>query len=178
MNGNPVTPLTTPAAPTVAPRVSSRRRLSPRICPATGGFSSSVILIPSRSAAGTETGTGPISCQDMRAACPALAGRKAPCLPSGMTTSDSPPLRRKRADDVQRQLLDRIRSGELRPGDALPSERELMASLAVGRVTIREAMQNLQRMGLVEIAMAAGRACASRRWSRSSRTWARPCATC
>ena len=33
-------------------------------------------------------------------------------------------------------------SGELRPGDALPSERELMASLAVGRVTIREAMQN------------------------------------
>ena len=68
-----------------------------------------------------------------------------------MTTSDSPPLRRKRADDVQRQLLDRIRSGELRPGDALPSERELMASLAVGRVTIREAMQNLQRMGLVEI---------------------------
>ncbi len=52
---------------------------------------------------------------------------------------------------MQARLLARIRAGELRPGDMLPSERELMGSLEVGRVTIREAMQNLQRMGLVEI---------------------------
>ena len=72
-------------------------------------------------------------------------------LASGMNTRDFPPARRKRADYVQARLLAPIRAGELRPGDALPSERELMATLSVGRVTIREAMQNLQRMGLIEI---------------------------
>jgi DNA-binding FadR family transcriptional regulator len=68
-----------------------------------------------------------------------------------MTSRDPQPIRQKRADLVQARLLARIRDGELRPGDMLPSERELMGSLAVGRVTIREAMQNLQRMGLIEI---------------------------
>jgi DNA-binding FadR family transcriptional regulator len=70
---------------------------------------------------------------------------------SGMTSKDPQTVRPKRAEHVQLQLLARIRDGDLRPGDTLPSERELMASLAVGRVTIREAMQNLQRMGLIEI---------------------------
>ena len=37
------------------------------------------------------------------------------------------------------------------PGDKLPSERELMATYQVGRPAIREAMQNLQRSGLVRI---------------------------
>lgn len=68
-----------------------------------------------------------------------------------MTSSDPAPARPKRADQVQALLLASIRDGALRPGDALPSERELMARHAVGRVTIREALQNLQRMGLVEI---------------------------
>jgi GntR family transcriptional regulator, sialic acid-inducible nan operon repressor len=44
-----------------------------------------------------------------------------------------------------------IQAENLRPGDFLPSERELMQSYAVGRPSIREAMQNLQRMGLIEI---------------------------
>jgi DNA-binding FadR family transcriptional regulator len=68
-----------------------------------------------------------------------------------MTSKDPQTLRPKLAEQVQVQLLARIRDGELRPGDTLPSERELMASLSVGRVTIREAMQSLQRMGLIEI---------------------------
>src|SRR5262249_33024783 len=59
--------------------------------------------------------------------------------------------RRKLADSVQERLLSMIRSGDLAPGDPLPSEREFMASFAVGRPAIREALQNLQRMGLVEI---------------------------
>ncbi|MGD0913523.1 MAG: transcriptional regulator NanR [Terracidiphilus sp.] len=58
---------------------------------------------------------------------------------------------RKLADDVQQQLLETIQSGNLRPGDPLPSERELMHSLNVGRPAIREAMQSLQRMGLLDI---------------------------
>ncbi len=59
--------------------------------------------------------------------------------------------RRKLSDEVQDRLLTIIHSGKLEPGDPLPSERELMVSFEVGRPAIREAMQNLQRMGLVEI---------------------------
>jgi DNA-binding FadR family transcriptional regulator len=44
-----------------------------------------------------------------------------------------------------------IRSGELGPGDFVPSERELMQCLSVGRPAVREAMQSLHRMGLVDI---------------------------
>jgi GntR family transcriptional regulator, sialic acid-inducible nan operon repressor len=44
-----------------------------------------------------------------------------------------------------------IKSRDLAPGDPLPSERELMARFAVGRPAIREALQSLERMGLVEI---------------------------
>jgi DNA-binding FadR family transcriptional regulator len=59
--------------------------------------------------------------------------------------------RKKLADSVQERLLSMIKNGDLAPGDPLSSERELMASFAVGRPAIREALQNLQRMGLVEI---------------------------
>ena len=41
---------------------------------------------------------------------------------------------------VREELLGEIRSGGLGPGDALPSERELMQRFGVGRPAIREAM--------------------------------------
>lgn len=59
--------------------------------------------------------------------------------------------RRRLSDSVQEQLLLMIKSRDLSPGDPLPSERELMVSFAVGRPAIREALQRLERMGLVEI---------------------------
>lgn len=68
--------------------------------------------------------------------------------------SDNAPVpiaRQKLSDLVQERLLAEIRQGGLKPGDLLPSERELMTQYGVGRPAIREAMQNLQRMGLVEI---------------------------
>lgn len=58
---------------------------------------------------------------------------------------------RKLSDDIRERLLRRIRSGEFAPGDPLPSERELMFAHKVGRPAIREAMQDLARMGLLEI---------------------------
>lgn len=67
-----------------------------------------------------------------------------------MTTKNPIP-RTKLSDQVQSRLLSVIQTEGLRPGDALPSERELMESYSVGRPAIREAMQNLQRMGLVDI---------------------------
>jgi DNA-binding FadR family transcriptional regulator len=48
--------------------------------------------------------------------------------------------------------MDRIRSGEIEPGAQLPSERELMEQYGVGRPAIREALQALERSGIVEIA--------------------------
>lgn len=66
-------------------------------------------------------------------------------------TSKDPIQKRKLSADVRQRLLDMIERGEVRPGDSLPSERELMESLGVGRPAIREAMQALERTGLIEI---------------------------
>lgn len=65
---------------------------------------------------------------------------------------DSTPIqKRKLSEDVRLRLLHLIESGEVRPGDMLPSERDLMETLGVGRPAIREAMQALERTGLIEI---------------------------
>ncbi|MFZ9574689.1 MAG: GntR family transcriptional regulator, partial [Limnohabitans sp.] len=65
--------------------------------------------------------------------------------------SQDPIARRKLYQEVQDRLLHRINSGEMRPGDQLPSERELMEFYGVGRVAVREALQELARSGIVEI---------------------------
>jgi GntR family transcriptional regulator, transcriptional repressor for pyruvate dehydrogenase complex len=60
---------------------------------------------------------------------------------------------------VSQEVVDQIRglivSNQLRPGDRLPSERTLAASMGVGRVTIREAMRVLEANGLIEIRVGA-----------------------
>ncbi len=55
------------------------------------------------------------------------------------------------AQSVADQILDMIRRGELRPGDKLPSERELIEILDVGRSSVREALQSLAMLNLIEI---------------------------
>jgi DNA-binding FadR family transcriptional regulator len=68
-----------------------------------------------------------------------------------MTLISDPILRRKLSDEVFDRLKTFITSGELRPGDAMPSERSLMERFGVGRPAIREAMQQLSNMGLLTI---------------------------
>jgi len=63
-----------------------------------------------------------------------------------------PIARRKLGREVLERLLQRIRAGDWPPGAELPSERELMSAWGVGRPAIREALQSLERMGLVAIA--------------------------
>jgi GntR family transcriptional repressor for pyruvate dehydrogenase complex len=60
-------------------------------------------------------------------------------------------VRPKLATAVAEQLLDRIRSQRLPAGTRLPSERDLMAALGVGRSTIREAINGLAMTGVLEI---------------------------
>lgn len=60
-------------------------------------------------------------------------------------------VRRKLSDEVFDRLERLITSGELKPGDEMPSERVLMERFGVGRPAIREAMQSLANMGLVNI---------------------------
>jgi DNA-binding FadR family transcriptional regulator len=65
--------------------------------------------------------------------------------------STEPILRRKLWHEVFDRLKAMITRGELAPGDAMPSERDLMDRFGVGRPAIREAMQALANMGLVTI---------------------------
>jgi DNA-binding FadR family transcriptional regulator len=60
--------------------------------------------------------------------------------------------RRKLYHQVLDMLMERIRSGEFPPGANLPSERELMEHYGVGRPAVREALQAMERSGIVEIA--------------------------
>ena len=62
-----------------------------------------------------------------------------------------PIARRKLSDEVFDRLKAMITSGEVRPGDSMPSERELMERFGVGRPAIREAMQALSNFGLLTI---------------------------
>ncbi|HET6507059.1 MAG TPA: winged helix-turn-helix domain-containing protein [Baekduia sp.] len=73
---------------------------------------------------------------------------------AGLELSRAP--RSKLADVVARQLLEEIEAKRLAPGTRLPSERDLQVALGVGRSTIREAINGLSMMGLVEIRHGSG----------------------
>ncbi|HEY3614790.1 MAG TPA: FadR/GntR family transcriptional regulator [Gaiellales bacterium] len=57
---------------------------------------------------------------------------------------------RKAYEQVADQLLSMINSGELKPGDRLPSEAELAADFGVSRTTVREAMRILATRNLIQ----------------------------
>ena len=63
-------------------------------------------------------------------------------------------------DAVYSALSAQILRGELRPGDALPSERLLAEEFAVNRHAIREAMKRLQQAGLVRVSHGGATPCA------------------
>jgi GntR family transcriptional regulator len=50
---------------------------------------------------------------------------------------------------IAESLLDQIESGELSPGDRLPSEREWSELLGVNRMTLRQALRQLEMQGLL-----------------------------
>lgn len=65
-----------------------------------------------------------------------------------------------RQDKISTLIIKQIRSailtGKYRPGDALPTENELVAQFAVSKHTVREALRALEGMGFITIRRGAG----------------------
>src|SRR5258708_26588356 len=77
-----------------------------------------------------------------------------------MTPSDLPDLKaglskRTVREQIAQKLAAMIRSGLLRVGDELPSERDLASTLDVSRETVRNAIQVLAGVGMVEVSQGA-----------------------
>lgn len=65
-------------------------------------------------------------------------------------TFERSPIRRSKLHElVSQKLEDMIRSGALKPGDRLPSERDIMAAYGIGRPAVREAFLSLQSKGFI-----------------------------
>ncbi|MBR0130800.1 MAG: FadR family transcriptional regulator [Firmicutes bacterium] len=56
----------------------------------------------------------------------------------------------KASEAIYRQIEELILSGQISPGDRLPSERAMMEMLGRSRPTIREALRMLERNGLIQ----------------------------
>lgn len=59
--------------------------------------------------------------------------------------------RRSVPEDVFEQILTDVLSGEMQPGESLPSERRLAEVLGVSRPAVREALKRVAAAGLVEV---------------------------
>lgn len=58
---------------------------------------------------------------------------------------------RKIYEEIVERIREFITSGELQPGDRLPSERDMAERLEVSRASVREAFSALEMLGLLEI---------------------------
>lgn len=54
-------------------------------------------------------------------------------------------------DEIAAQVREMVADGRLKPGDRLPSERDLSTRLHVSRNTLREALRTLEHAGLIEM---------------------------
>ncbi len=62
------------------------------------------------------------------------------------------PVKHKRySDQIADQIFGLIKNGKLKPGDALPSERQMVESLGVSHPPLREALKILETRGFIEI---------------------------
>lgn len=67
-----------------------------------------------------------------------------------------PSSRRTLSEQVREEILAGIAAGRWKPGDRLPTQDELIAIYGVSRTPIREAMQSLSTLGVVEISARRG----------------------
>jgi GntR family transcriptional repressor for pyruvate dehydrogenase complex len=62
-----------------------------------------------------------------------------------------PPKKTRLYHEIVTQIQNLIKQGLLKPGDKLPSERELTEKLKVSRTTVREALRVLEILGYIDI---------------------------
>ena len=60
-------------------------------------------------------------------------------------------------EDIVRQIREKIANGEYKPGDRLPTEREIVESLGVSKASVREAFRVLEADGLIVSQQGGGR---------------------
>jgi GntR family transcriptional repressor for pyruvate dehydrogenase complex len=60
------------------------------------------------------------------------------------------------SSEIVQQVRDLIVSGRATPGDRLPGERQLAATIGVGRSTVREALRVLESLGVVLVCAGKG----------------------
>src|SRR5579862_644946 len=72
------------------------------------------------------------------------------------TKPDFELIRRNKVYEEVAKQIERLILKKLKPGDKLPSERELAETLRVSRSSIRDAIRGLELMGLVEPRQGAG----------------------
>ena len=79
---------------------------------------------------------------------------------AGKQKSRTSPLRTikrtQRSEEIRRQIDTAIRNGDFSPGERLPSERELVETFGVSRVSVREAIRSLEAVGLVTVQQGRG----------------------
>lgn len=75
---------------------------------------------------------------------------------SGLQGLAEPIRRHSVAESVAQRILGLIKSGSLKPGDQLPTERDLAASLQVSRPSVREALRGLAILGVVKTRQGGG----------------------
>ena len=67
-------------------------------------------------------------------------------LAQALTPVESPRL----SDAIANQIIGAIRDGVLKAGDRLPTEHELSQRFGVGRTSVREGLQHLRTLGIIE----------------------------
>jgi GntR family transcriptional repressor for pyruvate dehydrogenase complex len=72
------------------------------------------------------------------------------------------------SQDIIEQIRDLVTSGRLKPGDRLPSERELSQAMSVSRSSVREAVRAMESLGLIQARAGEGTFVASPAGSRGS----------
>ena len=68
----------------------------------------------------------------------------------------APASREKISTQIMQQIRDAVMQGKLKPGQALPQEKDLMAEFGVSKHTLREALRSLETLGLLTIRRGAG----------------------
>lgn len=68
-----------------------------------------------------------------------------------MFSNDKVSTNRTISAEIVLKVKDKLLSGEIKPGDKLPTEKELMEQLGVSRTPVREAIKILEAIGVIHI---------------------------